>query len=162
MSQAKVETRPDGLTDEERATLTPEEQRSLQAALTECYGWGSHDPDRVRSAFADDAVYHDMTMEAARGIGEIEKFIADWLGAFPEFEVTIELTVVRGNTVVFQGEFGGWNRGTVYGQPATNKHMQVPYVQIVRCRDGKITSVNDFWDKGQMVRQLGIPLESTW
>jgi ketosteroid isomerase-like protein len=32
----------------------------------------------------------------------------------------------------------------------------------VKLRDGKVISVQDFWDKGQMVQQLGIPIDSTW
>jgi limonene-1,2-epoxide hydrolase len=159
--QTDIKARPDELTDEERATLTEQEQRNLRAALDECYGW-TVGKERILSVFADDAVYHDMTMEAARGIKEIDSFAEDWLSAFPEFECSIELTVVRGDLVVFQGYFGGMNRGRVYGQPATNRRLWTPFVQIVKLRDGKIISVQDFWDKGQMVQQLGIPIDSTW
>jgi limonene-1,2-epoxide hydrolase len=162
IEQTTANARPDDLTEEERSTLTDQEQRNLRAALTECYGWGKRDKALILSVFADDAVYHDMTMEAARGIKAIDAFAGDWLGAFPEFEVTIALTVVRGDVVVFQGHFGGMNSGVVYGQPATHKRMWTPFVQIVKLRDGKIISVQDFWDKGQMVQQLGVPIDATW
>ncbi len=154
--------RPDGLTEEERTTYTPNEQRNLKAALTEVFGWAARDPERVLSVMTDDSVYHDMTMEAARGMEQLRTFAYEWLAAIPDFDVEVNDTIVDGDTVVFVGTFGGTNKGPMFGQPATNKRLWTAFVQIVKCKDGKVLSVSDYWNKGDMTQQLGIPIDASW
>ena len=130
--------------------------------ITEVFGWAARDKDRVLSVMTDESIYQDMCLEAANGLEKLEVFAREWLEAIPDFDVDIADTVVDGDTVVFAGKFGGTNKGSMLGQAATNKRLWTDFVQVVKCKDGKVLSVSDYWNKGDMTKQLGIPIDATW
>lgn len=129
--------------------MTEEEERNTAIVLAACAGW-----DRTRG---DPSVWTEETGDEVtlwsigQGTTGIEfsaprqgkQAVADYLHQLTaSFEVEsyrITRTVAQGDTVVAIGS-GAWRHR------ATGKRAQSAVVLVVRLRDGKIVSVEEFYD----------------
>lgn len=78
--------------------------------------------------------------------------LSDWL-----HEVHIE---AAGNLVVAEGTWNGTHSGamrTPQGEvAATHRRVSVPFVGVIRVRDGRITSLHNYFDQMGFLAQLGL------
>jgi steroid delta-isomerase-like uncharacterized protein len=85
-------------------------------------------------------------------IGGMHAAFSDWL-----HEVEIQ---AAGNLVVAEGTWNGTHSGpmrTPQGEvAATHRRVSVPFVGVFRVRDGRITSVHNYFDQIGFLAQLGL------
>jgi len=110
--------------------------------------------------FSADVVTQPPGSEPLRGI---EPFIAYGRGfsrAFPDGRIHGDRYVEDGDLVVVEGRFTGTNTGpldTPAGTlPATGRSMVLPFADVFRVADGRITEHHIYYDTTSMLGQLGL------
>ena len=78
-----------------------------------------------------------------------------WRQAFPDAKGTITSKVVEGNKGAAEIVWRGTNRGSLMGQPATNKAVTVRAVVFLDTDGSKITRASHYIDVAGMMAQLG-------
>jgi len=93
------------------------------------------------------------------GRDAIGPFIQSMHAAFSDWhhDVTIE---AAGDLVVAEGTWNGTHTGPMLSPqgevPATGKRASVPFVGIVRVRDGRVASVHNYFDQMTFMAELGL------
>jgi predicted ester cyclase len=91
----------------------------------------------------------------------VRAFVEAFRTAFPDVRHTIESLRSAGDTIVFEGLFAGTHTGplrTPGGDeiPPTGKPILVRQVQVVELRDGKAASIHTYFDRLELMGQLGL------
>ena len=76
--------------------------------------------------------------------------------AFGDFGITVDDTLVEGNTVVVRQTVDATHTGDLYGLPATNRHFTIDEVMFFYFRDGLIYETWNVSDRLGMMQQLGM------
>lgn len=113
-----------------------------------CAAWGRGDKDAIVDTFTDDAVYHNIPMEPARGKDEIRAFLDGFLGVMADsidFEIHHQLAV--GDLVLNE------RTDTIVMADQT---VALRVMGTFELEDGKIKAWRDYFDMAQF---SGDPLE---
>jgi limonene-1,2-epoxide hydrolase len=106
-----------------------------------CEAWGRGDLEAIMAAFTEDAVYHNIPMEAAEGKPAIEGFIKGFLAMSPsgvDFEIKNQ---VSSGSVVMNERIDTFDTG--------EKKISAPVCGIFEITpDGKISAWRDYFDMG--------------
>jgi predicted ester cyclase len=91
----------------------------------------------------------------------VRAFIERFREAFPDVRHTIDSLQAAGDTIVLEGSFVGTHTGPLRtpggGEiPATGKPIHVQQVQIVELRGGKAASIHTYFDRLELIAQLGV------
>jgi steroid delta-isomerase-like uncharacterized protein len=95
------------------------------------------DFDSLTDMFTDDFIW----VGASNTEWDIEKFrrySARDSNVFPDANYDIKRVIAKGSTVVAEYLWTGTHKEEAYGIPATNKKIEVPFVDIFDFIDGKI------------------------
>ena len=76
--------------------------------------------------------------------------------SFPDLVITPNDIIAEGDKVVVRGTMTGTNTGEFMGIPATNKSIEVSFIDIVEIRDGKAVAHWGVTDQAAMMQQLGL------
>ena len=110
-----------------------------------CETWKSRNLDRIMSFFTDDAVYHNIPMEPARGKDAIRQVINSFLPMATAVEFKILRSASSGNVVLNERidafEMGG-------------KHVELPVAGVFEVRNGKISTWRDYFDLQMWTKPL--------
>jgi len=121
--------------------------------------WNDHDTGWM-DLYSDDAKVTAPGFEGA-GSDAIRMSYSLWQDAFPDCSARIRSTYVDGDTVIQQGIFQGTHTGT-FDAPeqapidATNKKVSIPFVNICTVRNGKVNSWALYFDRAELMAQLGV------
>jgi len=118
--------------------------------------WNEADTDVIDEIIRDGFVGHyDMgrTVDGAQGFAE---YVASFLTAFPDFDVTVNELFAEDDLVVFQATATGTNLGPFGPVPATGKAWKVPAIVIRRVADGKIVELWQLGDMLSLLTQIGL------
>jgi steroid delta-isomerase-like uncharacterized protein len=121
--------------------------------------WNDHDRTAWTSTFSADAV---LTAPGLSGSGPdtVDLFYALWQDAFPDNQVRTVAIFEDGSTGVLQAVFEGTHTATlnVPGQPiaATGKRVSIPFVDVSTVDEGKIASFTLYFDRAELMAQLGL------
>jgi heme-degrading monooxygenase HmoA/ketosteroid isomerase-like protein len=140
------------------------------SSLAEPYfrAWNSHDPDGIAAALAEGGTYTDPTISGAPLTGaQIAGHARAVLTAFPDlsFEVLGSQRVANGTEVVrwlMRGTNTGplrvlFQTGRSVALPGvTGRSLALPGVDVITVADGKIGSVQGYFDRQTMAEQLGL------
>jgi steroid delta-isomerase-like uncharacterized protein len=122
--------------------------------------FNAHDIDGFTGVLADDVVFHAPGGISGQGKAACAQFFAGWFGAFPDAHVEVHALHVAGDVAVEEGTFTGTHRGVLHSPagdiPPTGQPVAVPYVQVLRFRDGQHASFNLMYDRLLMLEQLGL------
>ena len=122
--------------------------------------FNAHDIDGFTSVLADDVVFQAPGGIGGRGKAACAQFFAGWFGAFPDAHVEVHALHVDGDVAVEEGTFTGTHRGTLPGPgggiPPTGRPVTVPYIQVLRFRDGQHASFNLIYARLLMLEHLGL------
>lgn len=117
-----------------------------------------------------DVIYHDLTIpKVFKGRDELREFYVRVLEAIPNFSSRYERFYQQGEVVITEGALVGDQTAIYRGNPPSNKHVDVPWVQFLHFREEQIYKVHDYYDRLDFLRQMGIvnldftgqPLEGT-
>ncbi len=110
-----------------------------------CETWKSRNLDKIMDFFADDAVYHNIPMEPARGKDAIRQVINSFLPMASAVEFKILRSASAGNVVLNE-------RVDVFQMGG--KHVELPVAGVFEVRNGKISAWRDYFDVQMWTKQL--------
>jgi limonene-1,2-epoxide hydrolase len=111
-----------------------------------CQAWTRRNLDELMGYFSEDAVYHNVPMEPAKGHEAIRKVINTFLPMAKSIEFKIVRTAGAGN-VVFNERIDIFDMG--------GKRIELPVAGVFETKGGKICLWRDYFDMGMWQKQMG-------
>jgi steroid delta-isomerase-like uncharacterized protein len=121
--------------------------------------WNAHNSAAWVGNFSPDA---QVVAPGASGSGTemVRTLYSTWQDAFPDNEVRVTDIFEDGATAILQAEFQGTQTGTMNAPdqtiPATGRRVNIPFVTINRFDGGKITQFTLYFDRAELLGQLGL------
>lgn len=110
----------------------------------------------AQEVLTDDYVHQDpATGELGSGQDGLEKMVAFYREAFPDFQISLEDQIATEDRVVERWTGRGTHRGTLMGISATNRTIEATGISIHRLVGGKIAETWTCFDTAGLLRQLG-------
>jgi predicted ester cyclase len=96
-----------------------------------------------------------------KGVEGHQQMMGVFAGAFPNFKHSVSHCIQQGDEISCEGNFAGDHTGPLHtptGQivPATQHHVEFPWLGLVSVKNGKVTSVHVYFDSLVMMQQLGL------
>ena len=114
------------------------------------------DVDGFGELLADDFVEHEETPGLAPTKEGVTDFFRMHSAAFPNLRMDAQDVLASSDKVVARVRVTGTHEGEFMGMPATGSRIEVPLIDIMRIRDGKIAEHWGVMDGGVMMQQLGV------
>lgn len=122
--------------------------------------YNAHDMDAFAEVVADDVVVHGPGGVRTEGKPAFVEFFGGWLAAFPDAHIEVQDVNFADEVAVEEGTFSGTHDGVIHTPtgdiPPTGRAVNVPYVHVLRFRDGLHISFNLAFDRLLMLEQLGL------
>jgi steroid delta-isomerase-like uncharacterized protein len=121
--------------------------------------WNAHDSAAWVGDFSADA---QVVAPGASGSGTemVRTLYSTWQDAFPDNEVRVTDIFEDGATAILEAQFQGTQTGTMNAPdqtiPATGRRVNIPFVTINRFDGGKITQFTLYFDRAELLGQLGL------
>ena len=130
---------------------------SLEIANRYFDAWNRHDPEAVLATMAVDGTYADPTTHGSISGEAFAAYMRGLFSAFPDtsFEVVSEGQPAP-DLVAAQWIMRGTNHGSMRGLPPTGKSIELHGADFIRVVDGKIRSVDGYFDSAVIPVQLGL------
>jgi limonene-1,2-epoxide hydrolase len=110
-----------------------------------CNAWPRRNIEELLAFFSDDAVYHNIPMEPARGKAAIKAVINSFLPMSKSIEFKILHTTTAGN-VVMNERIDMFDTGT--------KKISLPVAGVFEVNNGKISAWRDYFDMQMYTKQM--------
>jgi len=110
-----------------------------------CDAWSAGDLDALMAFFADDAVYHNIPIDAVTGVDAIRSTIAGFTQGVEKIEFRVDNIVADGDVVLTE-------RVDVFHLP--DKAIELPVMGTFEVRKGKIAAWRDYFDLNQFMSQM--------
>lgn len=118
---------------------------ALQIVRDFCATWSRCNLDEIVGYFTDDAVYHNIPMQALRGIAAIRAGLEPFLRGMKSAEFDI-LHIAADGDVVLTERVDRFELG--------ERKVEIPVMGVFELRDGKIAAWRDYFDLEMYQRQL--------
>jgi steroid delta-isomerase-like uncharacterized protein len=133
----------DAIVDEIHEHLAAETAQDLDALLegmtSDCFNLVIPDPHRLYA-----------------GPEEVARRYRGLWATFPDLKVEMRRIVsVQENVAVSEHTLSGTHRGSLFGVPATGKHVEVETAVVWDIVDGRIRGETVYFDVATMLRQVG-------
>jgi steroid delta-isomerase-like uncharacterized protein len=148
------------------ASSTPQQtvDRATQNAILVRTLYDAYNARRFDDAVAvcaeDVELVNEATGEVLHGPEGVRAFDTGWATAFPDSRVEIRSVIAADDAVTVEFRGVGTQTGvlrTPAGEiPPTGRSANVPFCDVVRVRDGRVTSIHTYFDSASMMRQLGL------
>ena len=127
--------------------------------------FNAHDIDGFAETLDDDVVFKAPGGVEGKGKAACAGFFDGWFAAFPDAHVDVHSLHLIDDIAVEEGLFTGTHTGILRTQtgdvPPTGRPVSIPYVHVLRYRNGKHVSFNLMFDRLLMLEQLGLVPAST-
>lgn len=110
-----------------------------------CQTWQRRNLEEIMAYFADDAVYHNMPMDPAKGKDAIKQTINTFLPGSTYIEFKILHSASSGN-IVFNERLDMFEMN--------GKRIELPVAGVFEVKNGKITLWRDYFDMPSFTRQM--------
>ena len=117
--------------------------------------FNSNRDEEAEKDFAPDGYFEEVGTNRRFTPQEATANSRAWRVAFPDAHGTITSKVVEGNKGAAEIVWRGTNRGSLMGQPATGKSVNVRAVVIIETNGSKIRRSVHYIDVASMMAQLG-------
>ena len=137
-------------------------QKSLEANITMYETlWNNVINGRQIDLINEDSFHSDVVALATSGgdVVGLENFknhYSNYVIGFSDAEFTIVDIFGQGDKIVKHWNFKGTHDGEFFGVPATGKKVDVSGTTLVKMKDGKIASEQDYMDFLSFYTQLGL------
>jgi steroid delta-isomerase-like uncharacterized protein len=117
-----------------------------------------HDLEGVLGTFGDTARYDDEPWdEHYRGHEGVRLFYEQLLRALPDLEIKIQRRHVADDAVIVEVLIRGTHLGAWRGLPATGRRVEFPLCGVYTFdADGRLAGEKIYYDRGTVLRQLGV------
>jgi steroid delta-isomerase-like uncharacterized protein len=95
------------------------------------------------------------------GLEVFKKYVAGIHATFPDIRFSTEQVIAESDEVVLHWTMIGTHTKEFMGIPPSNNQFTVSGTSILSFRDGKVTKAMLFWDRLDLVQQLGASLAPT-
>lgn len=112
--------------------------------------WMTRDLDAICSAFADDAVYHNVPVDPIVGITAIRGIFQAFLDAFTEAKLDVVALAAAPGLVLAER--------VDYFTLTDGGKVELPVTGVFVVEDGKIKRFSDYFDLADFERQSGVKL----
>lgn len=112
--------------------------------------WEGRDLETICSAFADDAVYHNVPVRPIEGIAGIRTIFQAFLDAFSQAKLDIVSLAARPGVVIAER--------VDYFTMTDGRKVVLPVTGVFVVQNGKITRFSDYFDRADFERQSGFKL----
>jgi steroid delta-isomerase-like uncharacterized protein len=133
---------------------------SLQAFQAYADAWNRHDADGIVATFAEGGTYCDPATPGPLTGAAIGEYASGLWSAFPDlsFEMVrfMEGDGGAGYSISAEWVMRGTNTGSMMGLPPTGRAIEVRGVDIAVVADGKLRSVQGYFDSAAVPRALGL------
>jgi ketosteroid isomerase-like protein len=120
----------------------------------------TNDFSDVADLFSADVVTQLPDAGPLTGIAPFVAYGQAFLQAFPDGRIHGDRSLESGDRIVVEGRFTGTNTGplqTPAGEvPPTGRSMVLPFADVFRVADGKITEHRIYYDTVGLLAQLGL------
>ena len=119
--------------------------------------WNTADAAAVFELFAPGGTYSDPTTPAPVSGPALEALVAGFISAFTDLTFEL-LEVIDGGEGLLAAQWLmiGNHTGQLGPLPPTGRNISLPGVDIIRVYEGKLLSVEGFFDTTTLHRQLGL------
>ena len=119
--------------------------------------WNRRDPDAVLATMAPDGTYSDPTTPGRLSGNAFAAYMKGLFSAVPDtsFEI-VSKGLAAPDLVAAEWIMRGTNHGSMSGLPPTGKTIELHGADFIRVADGKIRTVDGYFDSGVIPRQLGL------
>ncbi len=105
----------------------------------------------------EDVLYDDLTIpKVFNGRNQLREFYVRVLEAIPNFSSRYDRFYQQGEVIIAEGALVGDQTEVYRGNPPSNRHVDVPWVQFLLFRGEEICEVHDYYDRLDFLRQMGI------
>ena len=111
-----------------------------------CKAWARLNIDQIMDFFTDDAVYHNMPFEPARGKDAIRAAINTFLPMAKSLHFKVLKTASAGNVV--------FNERVDVFELANGKTISLPVAGVFEIAGSKISAWRDYFDMATYTRQM--------
>jgi steroid delta-isomerase-like uncharacterized protein len=111
--------------------------------------------DEVRQEYASDGYAEEIGTNRRLTVQENIDNAKAWRQAFPDARGTITLRVIDGNNGAAEIVWRGTNTGSLMGQPATGKTVNVRAAVFIETNGSQIARSSHYIDIAGMMAQLG-------
>jgi limonene-1,2-epoxide hydrolase len=112
-----------------------------------CKAFERKNIDAIMGYFTDDAVYHNMPMQPAKGKAAIRATIDSFMPKSDKDKITFKILHTGSNgNIVFNERVDMFDVGA--------KHIELPVAGVFEVRDGKISMWRDYFDLQSYTRQM--------
>lgn len=122
--------------------------------------FNAHDIEGFAAVLADDVVFEAPGGMRGEGKTACVGFYGGWFRAFPDAHVEVHNVHFIDDVAVEEGTFSGTHNGVLHSPagdiPPTGRPISLPYIHVLRYRDGMHVSFNLMFDRLQMLEQLGL------
>ena len=122
--------------------------------------FNAHDADGFAEVLAADVVFSAPGGLRGQGRAACTAFFAGWFGAFSDAHVDVHELHLDGDVAVEVGTLTGTHDGVLQlptgDVPPSGRTVAVPYIQVLRFRDGRHVSFNLMFDRLELLEQLGL------
>ncbi len=119
--------------------------------------WNKGRADAIDELMHPDCVVHGLQEGDAvlRGPEGFKLFHSQFMGAFPDLQVTMEEVVSNSTTEAMRFSVEATHAGDHLGMPATNKRVTFTGMGFARYKDGKIIEAWNVVDMFGLLKQIG-------
>lgn len=134
------------------------DEKAIQTSIDRITkAWNSNDKDMMASAMTDNFVRTENGTTIAKNPKDYASFMDIYHGAFPDFQVAIDKTVIDGNTAYLNWTCTGTNSGNFLENDPTRKKIKTHgFSTWVFDKNGKAIQEDAFYDNLVVFNQLGI------
>jgi len=134
------------------------EEKTIRAAINAVTNaWNTNDKAGMASTMTSNFIRTENGNTIAKNPKEYAGFMDVYHGAFPDFTVKIDKTLINGNKAYLNWTCTGTNTGNFMENPPTNKKIKTHGFSVWTFdKDGKAIQEDAFYDNMVVLNQLGI------
>lgn len=117
--------------------------------------WNARDAAAV-GRFYGDASFSDPLVPRPITGAALVAYATGIFEAFPDLHFEVHGAATGPELVMFEWSQCGTNRGSILGQPATDRYVEIPAVSVLRYAGGVLRTHVDYWDMKQLMADLGL------
>ena len=131
--------------------------------------WNQRNVNVLGEIFITEIIGHNPPIDFIYGpsnIDTLRQSVADYLAAYPSFNVAIDELIAEGDKAVARWTVTATHGGELMGMPPTGNSVSFKGITMYRFADGKVVEMWWAWDTLGMMQQLTAPpewpIEGAW